>query len=355
MILDIRTNSNLRLLEGEPHLLAEAKVNNFIPVHIFRNGRYNINSINTFGRNEGDLFYYKPISITSLDYTYRMIYSSTYRNLFKALRGESPTIRFDFRTGEESRSIVVSKGYISNEDGHILLLLALRNKEEVISKYMGSNAQSEANPEDLVLFITHEFVSSETYKNVFRRIKRDYIDLTIVNQIDLIHTTSSKILKEVYSNSLSLTPKDPTNFKKAISNLSLTNLKRFLEGDYSFVEEVQNTFPAEEIQRRLGTLNETLETVERQTTWHDSADETQEELLRNSEGGAEIDNSLVDSATEAENFWRDFDSANSEEIRNVDSNAVVEMPESPFDELEGEALDEFINSLTEYLENEDNN
>jgi len=154
----------------------------YFPVYIVEN------SLNRF---KDIYFYTKP----NINFSYHS-QTKRYNVLFENLKDNLRLKIFSFKFGEVEYQLKFLKGIIYDEGGNILLCLATNN---VNFTEIRNNGQIKIVPETLKLFVSTDFLKFEYYKNVFKKIQKEYIDLCYVNDIPVEFTTSEKIDKMFFS------------------------------------------------------------------------------------------------------------------------------------------------------------
>lgn len=235
----IRNISRSRFLPiRDENVLACIHKAEYLPIYILKDGMFNSYSVVTPLASDTSLrnvFYSKPGSSdnSGFQYGYRRI--SNYRQLKDILCGYHNSAVFSFRVGGEGEEVVATKGFLMSPEGDVLMSLSLRSTEDNINKYAIQSPLTLADSEDLVLLLSHDFTNSEKYKNLYRRLHKEYIVEVIEESIDILHTTSQRIEKLLFSNDLKIIPEDHNMFTQAISNLSINNIRLFLNNDYSYL------------------------------------------------------------------------------------------------------------------------
>jgi len=155
---------------------------------------------------------------------------NTYSQLFSSMKSDARISVFRFILDGRYYKIASSRGYLSDKDDNILLILCTNSRSV--------NAEGEIDTQNLKLFVSTEFQDNEIYKNIYKRVYREYIQYCYVNNIDVVFSTSEKIEEQVFNN----------NFELKFNNL--TELKEHLNNEvksiYSFDESVYQ--PSEEIE-----------------------------------------------------------------------------------------------------------
>lgn len=149
-----------------------------------------------------------------------------YGNLFEALKSYNGTIKYLFSHNDEPYYLNVMRGYIADNNDNILLLLttkqfAIFDNEHNIIK----------NP--LRLYISTEFMKNDIYKNVYKRIEKEYISKFYDEDIEVVFTTSEKIENSMFRNNFNV----EFNNISELSEILLTEPQAIL--NYNFEQESQ--------------------------------------------------------------------------------------------------------------------
>jgi len=154
--------------------------------------------------------------------------SHRYDDLFGGLALSMKPKVFKFTFNDISHSLHFNKGYIADKDDNILLVLCT-NSLEVF------NEDNELITENLRLYISTRFIKNEIYKNIYKRIDRDYIHYCYDKGIEVVFTTSEKIEQQVFNN----------NFKVEFENLTELNehLNSGVGNNLFFEEDTEEEMP----------------------------------------------------------------------------------------------------------------
>lgn len=129
--------------------------------------------------------------------------------------------------------IKVAKGYISDENDNILLMLASKKSHihytNSYDRYIDSNySNAEFSKENIVLLLSTELMSNKKYSMLYKHLEKEYIADAYKQDIDVIFTTSAKIEKKCYSN----------NFKVEFNTIDeLTNHLNSVVGQVVFQDD----------------------------------------------------------------------------------------------------------------------
>jgi hypothetical protein len=138
---------------------------------------------------DGILLYKKPINNAKRKYGGL----NKYADLFTCLSQSAKSDVFEFTINDESHYLNCSKGYMSDIDDNILLVLC-SNSPQLF------NHRGELITKNLRLYVSNRLVNNEVYKNIFKKIDSEYIHFCYENDIDVIFTTPEKIQKQVFNN-----------------------------------------------------------------------------------------------------------------------------------------------------------
>lgn len=139
------------------------------------------------------IYSYKKPSVNNL---YCRVHRQ-YKQFFKELKSVGSLSELIFKYKGEEYSFYFLKGMILDSRGDILLSL-------VTNTVNYWNEDNKLLTEHLKLFISVDFIQTEYYKNVFKKIQSEYIDWCYDNDIPVVITTSQKIEKELFSKDFEL-------------------------------------------------------------------------------------------------------------------------------------------------------
>lgn len=148
-----------------------------------------------------------------------------YVNLFQALESGNGTIKYLFSYNDEPHYLNVMRGYIADNNDNILLLLTTK-------QYSIFDSHNTLIKAPLRLYISTELMRNEIYKNLYKRIEKEYISWFYDEDIEVIFTTSEKIEKSIFRNSFNV----EFNNISELSEILLTEPQSIL--DYNFDEPV---------------------------------------------------------------------------------------------------------------------
>lgn len=202
---------------GNPLIIGTTNKNEYFPV--YSTNFYHQQMLDHYGYDYND----EPICENIIDniYLYKKPVDSAknhnagitkYADLLHCLYTSTSADTFSFTVNDVVYFLTCSRGYIADENGNILLLLATKSQDIFVY-------DEELHTNNLKLFVSNRFVKEPQYKNVFKKIDTEYINFCYQNDIDVMFTTSEKITSSVYKNDFEV----PFN--------SLTELHEHLNGD----------------------------------------------------------------------------------------------------------------------------
>lgn len=156
-------------------------------ITIKNNAYYPINIFNNILLFDDTFFYCKPKQ--TLKYTY-----SRYDTLLENLNYNNTNNFFKFKFENENYFVNIMKGFIEDDFGNVLLVLCT-NDNNILKN--DSNEEIISN-DSLRLYISHEFSKDILYKNVYKKIFKEYITLFINDNIDIVYMSVDKLNKKLY-------------------------------------------------------------------------------------------------------------------------------------------------------------
>lgn len=116
-----------------------------------------------------------------------------YADLFYCLRQSIKPDVFEFVISDYHYYLNCTKGYISDADDNILLILCTNSQQMF-------DHRGNLITKNLKLFVSNRLINNEIYKNIYKKIDSEYIRFCYQKDIDVVFTTSEKIQKQVFSN-----------------------------------------------------------------------------------------------------------------------------------------------------------
>ena len=179
--------------------------------------------------------------------------------------------------------INVGKGYITDKDDNILLVLGLTDKGnssfESQSRYYGDRFYSPPIQElpqhpHLCMLISTELITNKTYALFYKKLEKDYIADAYQSNIEVRFITSQKIEKLTYSNEFELRFNTIEQLQSHLQN-SVPKLMFLTDSDYQNgvnpglncslnernpvyvppVQETESIFPIDELRDMLSSLS----------------------------------------------------------------------------------------------------
>lgn len=142
-------------------------------------------------RGTVDTYIYRKLKMGSERGTMVHTTGTQYENLFNTLNFTRPeVIRFLFNVKKEAHELFISNGIIMDGNEDILMVLTTN------SYYLQKNRKSMANYR---LYVSSEFMTNPTYKNIWKKINDEYVTEMYQNEIDVVTTTSAKIDKLLFN------------------------------------------------------------------------------------------------------------------------------------------------------------
>ena len=185
--------------EGNPLVIGVTSANEYYPIYTLNNDPGYINNPGyTNNREElinGIYIYQKPVNRIG---TKRYGAFSNYSDLFRCLQHGFKESRFNFKYADENHLLNCMKGYLADDEDNILMVLATRSDNIYLREH--DLFSSELNVEEIRLYVSTRLLMEEKYKNVYKKLEKDYIRSCYDHHIEVMFTTSEKIEEMVFSN-----------------------------------------------------------------------------------------------------------------------------------------------------------
>lgn len=119
-------------------------------------------------------------------YLNRRCIRKDYCDLIEGLKNENSSYKFQLKTEGKTYFIDYHRGLIGDNEQNILLCLALKS-EYFVSKEFKTYKEVEIDYTKFALFISPKLKEPQ-YKNLYKHLKADYIDLLCDKNVDIIMT-----------------------------------------------------------------------------------------------------------------------------------------------------------------------
>lgn len=168
---------------GDPYVLGTTDVGEYFPVYMAWGSTHIM---------DGIFSYEKPVNKAN-GYG-----GQQYNDLFSYLAESRKSCTFTFSYDSVRHHLTVLKGYIADERNNILLCLAVNgpNLFDSDGKMLTDNYR---------LYISPKFILEEKYKNLYKRIEKDYVNVCHEIGVQVLYMDSRKIEAELFSNSHKVT------------------------------------------------------------------------------------------------------------------------------------------------------
>jgi len=198
---------------GNPFVIGTTDKNEYYPVYAAFNNENSLTVRNHNGKllNEfiiGNIYLYKKPSIEAKNLN-RI--GNRYEDLYYFFEDSIFSNIYEFIYKNINHKLYVSKGYISDVNDNILLILCT-NSTELFDN------ENNINTQHLKLFVSNQFILDEKYKNVFKRINSKYISYCYKNDIEVVFTTSRKIEEQVFKNNININFSSITELTEHLKN-----------------------------------------------------------------------------------------------------------------------------------------
>lgn len=182
-------------------------------------------------------YYQKP----SVDYYNRRI--KNYGAVMTCFYTGQAQEQLYFNIGEDTHAIFVGPGYILDETGNILIMLAGKRdaEKDFPIEQIYSREQNDVVVDNVVLFIATEFINNPIYKNIYKKFYSTFVmEGALSKEVEVRYLPSKKIDSLLYPKvsivpSNLITPEDRINY---IESLSIKDL--FLFNRKAYTMEVLN-------------------------------------------------------------------------------------------------------------------
>lgn len=185
----------------------------YYPIYLFFDGEFSAHLTEEVEGVEDTYVFYKLKHYADISFTYanvlRLLKSSGILRTMKMIKdGE----RINFK---------VAKGAIFDEHDNIKMLLCKKNIKMLADS-------SKCPKEDLILFISHDFMTLEKYRLLYKRVEKEYISYFYENGIDIQIKTSEKIEKEVFKTGFELKGDTLSEMRNTLDNFILSEREESL-------------------------------------------------------------------------------------------------------------------------------
>ena len=184
---------------GSQDIVGVSDVNEYYPVYtIFNGGDYR--SSNFPGDHKvsenivGNTFLYRKPSLENVNYIFGI---NKYSDLKAGFKNSLRLKVFKFSYAAIPHKIYFCKGYIADEEDNILMVLTTNSRNIF-------NAEGHLKHKHLKMFVANELITTEYYKNVFRKLNTMFLDYCYQNDIEVVFTSSKKIEKEVFKSGVNI-------------------------------------------------------------------------------------------------------------------------------------------------------
>lgn len=126
-----------------------------------------------------------------------------YNELFEAFADQLETLAFHFEMDNVSHFIHVSKGIITDHLKRTLFVLTVNDFKNCI-KESYDPWEYEPDYSKFKLFVATDFITNPIYKNIWRKLDKDYVQKCYELGIVVEFTTADKIDKQVFDNEFKL-------------------------------------------------------------------------------------------------------------------------------------------------------
>ena len=179
--------------------------------------------------------------------------------MFEALKYYSKMVRFEFYLPEDrgynnAHYICVNKGFITDNDGKILLCLCVKGDRIFNINY---NFDGELNPDECELFISDEFLFNPIYEKIRTDLRNDYMHEIMGDNIPILIEKSEKIESILFQK---VEQDEELITFDTIDELEdkLKNISRYLNYDLSYFNQ---QFLNDELGLRLNIIDDVREIV----------------------------------------------------------------------------------------------
>lgn len=233
---------------GSKYKLATTDLTEYFPVYItFERNRiasYNYGYDNNQLHNKlaeliiNDVYLYRKPERLSLQPGLTTYHNYNY--LFEALKVNNGTIKYLFSHNEEPYYLNVMRGYIADNNDNILLLLTTKEY------HIFDNTPKENLKKDVLrLYVSTELMKNEIYKNIYKKIEKEYINEFYDQDIEVVFTTSEKIENNIFRNNFTV----KFDSIMQLSEILLTEPENIL--NYNFDVEVVVTSNTDDVEEEL--------------------------------------------------------------------------------------------------------
>lgn len=112
--------------------------------------------------------------------------SRRYEDFNRQLKEGALLLHFVFNVSEGSQSLIVSRGHIETLENKTLLSMSIHR--DSVNKFFSEGGSDNLEPKDLKLYVNTELKTNAIYRNVYKQIKKEYIDRVQSIGIDIVYT-----------------------------------------------------------------------------------------------------------------------------------------------------------------------
>lgn len=213
-------NASLGQFKKNPYVIGSTSANFYTPVYAIHPNKvmsYVINDVYTYN---------KPYN-TAKNLGAEL---NTYSSLFESLREVIVPRTYVFGYKENDYILNCLKGYLSDSDDNILLLLCSNDYKSCF------NDDNTIAKEKLTLFVSQELLNNEIYKNLLRKLNSEFIDPCHAMGIDVTYTNSERIENHVYKNEFKVEYSSLTDLHEHL-NTQPAEIYNFQIADYQIIHE----------------------------------------------------------------------------------------------------------------------
>jgi len=178
---------------GSQNVMGISDVNEYYPVYtVFNEGDFR--SSNFPGDHKvsenivGSIFLYRKPSLESASYIFG---SNKYSDLKAGFENSLRMKVFKFNYADLAHRIYFCKGYIADERDNILMVLTTNSRNIF-------DDEGHLKHKHLKMYVANELITTEYYKNVFRKLNSMYLNYCYQNNVEVVFTSSERIEKQVF-------------------------------------------------------------------------------------------------------------------------------------------------------------
>ena len=175
----------------------------------------------------GNGFLYEKLSVERIDNVI-----GRYDNLFSTLDNRLSMDRFEFKVSDEVYHLYVAKHFIMDKTGNIMFCMAFDDLS-----LMASSQNQFTDYRPFKLFVSTKFITEDIYKNIWKKIDKDYVSDCYFKGIRVEFTTSKLISESLFKSPVNLNFSNVSDMDRFTSKVKDIFNTSFLSQQIVYEEE----------------------------------------------------------------------------------------------------------------------